>query len=394
MRTSPLLTFLLILAGLVLISAVAVYFTAGDPLFDFTAFWIAGRLTIEGQDPYLSADWIPVYSQFETLGLADNQTFLYPKPILLLFLPFGALPLKTASILWLVLTQMAVLAAVLFLARSWRSDVRIRYLIPFLIGVIIFRPFLLTLNLGQLGAFFLLVLTFNLVLWRRQVFFKSGMLLSLLALKPSLGFPIIALVSLWFLLKRKWPHFLGLAAGGVSLLVLGWVFDLDWVSKFLSIGTGKVSATFGFHPTLWGISGYLCSHNQSCALASGGTLTVLFLGAFIWAVWKYRDRLSLENLTAVSISLALWLTPYLWAYDHLLLVLPLAVTVGNLIRKNQNYVLPAAVMAVLSIISMLFLNLAVAIDNDTWSALVPLVSLLFTVGSMLLPEKTVKNTAS
>ncbi|MGD2026944.1 MAG: hypothetical protein PVI99_03935, partial [Anaerolineales bacterium] len=96
----------LILAGLLgavtiaLFTLIAFQLTSGEPLFDFTAFWIAGRLTLDGADPYTAADWIPVYEPYD-LGLADNQTFLYPKPILPLFLPFGLLPLRAASVIWL-----------------------------------------------------------------------------------------------------------------------------------------------------------------------------------------------------------------------------------------------------------------------------------------------------
>ena len=166
---------LLTMIALLLIILLAFYFTSGDPLFDFTAFWIAANLTLKGQDPYLMSDWTSVYSQYETLGLADNQTFLYPKPILLLFLPFGALPLQTASIIWLVLTQIAVLVSVILLASTWQVEKPGKYLIPLLVGTLIFRPYLLSLNLGQLSGLLLLILTDHLaslaktkLAWRRD----------------------------------------------------------------------------------------------------------------------------------------------------------------------------------------------------------------------------------
>jgi hypothetical protein len=383
-------TILIWLLALALFSFIAVYFTTGDPLFDFTAFWIAGDLTLNGQDPYSESDWIPIYSQFESLGLADNQTFLYPKPILLLFLPFGALPLKTASIIWLVLTQAAILTAVLMLADLWPLEKPARYLVPFLIGVFLFRPYLLTLNLGQLGGFFLLVLTGVLHLWRGERWLASGMLCSLLALKPSLGFPILALIALWLLAKKTWRFFSGLAIGGVSLLILGWFFDLNWIGRFLEIGTGKVSATFGYHPTMWGLAGFLCAHRQSCALTAGGVSFALFLGLFLWFVWRNYHRITHIEALALAIALALWVTPYLWAYDHLLLIIPLAAAVGALIRKNRSYAIAASLPVLLAVVSIFFLNVAVKLDNDAWSALVPLTALL-TVGlTILIPPKEIQ----
>jgi hypothetical protein len=379
---------LLTLVTLAAIILLAFSFTSGDPLFDFTAFWIAANLTLNGQDPYLQADWIPIYSQFETLGLADNQTFLYPKPILLLFLPFGAMSLETASIIWLVLTQIAVLAAVFLLTSSWQIEQKPKYLLPLFAGLLIFRPYLLTLNLGQLSGFLLLVLTCTLLLWKKQEWLNSGMLLSLLVLKPSLGFPIIALVSLWFVGKKVWRYFFGLGIGGFALLLLGWLFDPDWVTKFLQIGAGKVSATFGFHPTLWGLSGYLCSYEQSCALLSGSLLTGIFMGIFVWMLWKKWDQLNPALILALAIPLALLLTPYLWAYDHLILIIPLVVTMSLLIQQKRSYLLIASLPMGLALISIAFLNIAVRLDNDAWSAMVPLITLLVSSISILFPQKT------
>jgi hypothetical protein len=386
----PWKTILLWLLALVLFSFIAVYFTAGDPLFDFTAFWIAGDLTLIGQDPYSESDWIPVYSRFESLGLADNQTFLYPKPILLLFLPFGALPLKTAAIIWLILTQVAVLAAVLLLADLWPLEKPARYLTPFLIGVFLFRPYLLTLNLGQLDGFLLLVLVGVLHLWRGERWLASGILCSLLALKPSLGFPILALIGLWFLSQKIWRFVVGLAVGGTSLLVLGWLFDPHWVGRFLEIGAGKVSATFGYHPTMWGLAGFLCGHQQNCALISGGVVFALFLGMLLWFGWRYSDRITNFEALALAIALALWLTPYLWAYDHLLLIIPLAAAVGSLVRKNRPYAIAASLPVLLAVISIFFLNIAVKLDNDAWSALVPLIALFIVAFTILISPKEIQ----
>jgi hypothetical protein len=385
---------LLILIALALFIVLAFYFISGDPLFDFTAFWIAGSLTLNGQDPYLVSDWVPVYSQFPSLGLADNQTFLYPKPILLLFLPFGALPLQTAAFIWLILTQIAVLSAVLLLATFWPVDKRGKYLAPILIAILIFRPYLLTLNLGQLGGFFLLILTAAMLLWRRLNWLAAGILLSLIALKPQLGLPILALVSLWFLFKKIWMHFLGLGIGGISLFILGWVFDPNWVGKFLQIGTNKVSVTFGHHPTFWGLSGYLCHRQQSCTMISGITVSAVFLAMFLILLWVKRNHLSLPEILALSIPLALMLTPYLWAYDQLLLIVPTMVTISILIQKNYPYLLITVVPFVITVSATIFLNIAIQIDNDTWSAIVPLISFIILSVSLLIPPKEPNNQKS
>ncbi|MEJ2759266.1 MAG: glycosyltransferase family 87 protein, partial [Anaerolineales bacterium] len=303
----------------------ALQFTSGEPLFDFTAFWIAGKLTFEGGDPYLQADWIPLYAHYD-LGLADNLTFLYPKPILPLFIPFGMMDLHTASVLWLILTQASVFASAWILTNLW-SKRNLAVVLIFVASIFILRSYLVTLVLGQLGGFFLLMLTITAVLWHRESWFFGGLVFSFLMLKPQLGLPIIGLVSIWFLTRRTWPFIYGVASGGILMLVIGWLIDPRWIQKFIQIGAGKVAATFGYHPTLWGVSGFLCSHESTCTLIFGGATSILILGGLLWLLFQRKYPLSAMQAISFSILAALLLTPYLWVYDQLLILIPLSATI-------------------------------------------------------------------
>ena len=81
------------------------------------------------------------------------------------------------------------------------------------------------------------------------------------------------------------------------------------------------------------------------------------------------------------------LTPYLWAYDQLLLIIPLAVTIGLLIGQERPYLLIAVLPISLALVSIVFLNISGHIDNDAWSALVPLFSLILLSVGLLFPPK-------
>ncbi|MCB2178655.1 DUF2029 domain-containing protein [bacterium] len=352
----------------------AVQFTRGEPLFDFTAFWLSGKLSLEGKDPYDSADWIPEYAPFE-LGLADNQTFLYPKPILPLFIPFGLLDLHTASLLWVLLTQILVFTAIWLILRTWPQP-RLLPAVLFFISIVLSRSYLVTLNLGQLGGVFLLLLALPITLWRKESWFWGGLILSLMALKPQLGLPIIGLASIWFLRKRCWPYFYGLISGGALMLVIGWLLDPAWIGNFLQIGTGKVAATFGFHPTLWGLSGYLCHLDANCAVLWGGMVMLIFLASFIWIVLQRRVPLSAEQVLGFATLYGLLLTPYLWIYDQVLILLPLAVAVGLLLEKSRSWLFPAVLPLTVSLLSLLMLQVAEVINRDVYSVVVPLVCLV------------------
>jgi arabinofuranan 3-O-arabinosyltransferase len=381
---------LIVIICLALFTFIAIQLTAGEPLFDFTAFWIAGKLTLSGGDPYLKNDWIPLYEPFN-LGLADNQTFLYPKPILPLFLPFGLLPLRTAAVFWLVLTQSAVVGAILLLSRFW-LDRRAALFLPFIFSVFIFRSYLVTLTLGQLDGLLVLLLAGVAILWDKKRWFWGGLLFSLMALKPSLGLPLILLASIWFLKDRIWEHFVGMGIGGISMLAVGWLFDPGWVGKFIEIGTNKVAQTFGYHPTLWGLAGYLCGRQDNCTYLAGGLTTAVFAVLFLWLILQKKFVLTLTMMLSASIIFSLLLTPYLWIYDQLLLIIPLAILVGKKNQQNQPYLVSALLPILVSVVSLALLPVAVQIRNDVWNVLVPLLVLAIFFFTFTKPDTiTIEN---
>lgn len=392
-KSRTIITGLLIVITLVIFTLIAIQLTDGEPLFDFTAFWIAGKLTLSGSDPYLKSDWIPLYEPYN-LGLADNQTFLYPKPILPLFLPFGLLPLRTAAVIWLVLTQSAVVGAILLLSRLWQER-QAALLLPFIFSVFIFRSYLATLTLGQLDGLLVLLLAGVALLWDKKRWLWGGLLFSLLALKPSLGFPLILLASLWFIKERIWEHFVGMGIGGILMLAVGWLFDPDWIGRFIEIGTNKVAQTFGYHPTLWGVAGYLCNRQVNCTYLAGGLVTILFAALFIWVVLQKKFVLPPTMMLSASIIFSLLLTPYLWVYDQLLLIIPLAVLIGKMIQHKQPYLLSALIPVLVSGVSLALLPVAVQIRNDVWNVLVPILVLAIFYFTVTKPDTiTIENDGS
>lgn len=372
-RKRVILILILIIIAIVIFFLFARQFTSGEPLFDFTAFWIAGKLTVEGGDPYIQADWIPLYAPYD-LGLADNLTFLYPKPILPLFIPFGMMDLHTASILWLILTQMAVFISAWMLIKQW-SKRNLLMVIAFFASILLLRSYLVTLVLGQLGGVFLLLLAITAILWQKESWFWGGFVFSLLMLKPQLGLPIIGLVSIWFLSKRYWAFFYGAVSGGIFMLITGWLIDPQWIQKFIQIGAGKVAATFGYHPTLWGLSGLLCNHSRGCTILLGGTTSFAVLVGVLWLIFQRKYPLSAIQVMSLSILVALLITPYLWVYDQILILIPLSVTIELIIKKTHKLTIPILVPVLVSLLSLLMLQVAENLNHDVFSVLIPAICL-------------------
>src|SRR3989304_3856649 len=131
----------------------------------------------------MGATWIP------------NPAFPYPLPLATLMLPLGLFPLDTAYALWIVLSVFAAAISLLLLISSWDDDRGKFYLLPILAGLAVFRPMLVTLRNGQLGAFLGLVVALVCFTWKRGNWLAGSAVLAMTLLKPTVGVPIVGLLS-------------------------------------------------------------------------------------------------------------------------------------------------------------------------------------------------------
>ncbi|HKZ53944.1 MAG TPA: glycosyltransferase 87 family protein [Anaerolineales bacterium] len=345
---------------------------------DFFTFWLGARMAWTEEDPYSSEDWLSAHDKYGVEWI-PNPTFPYPLPLATLLAPLGLLPFELAYVAWVVLSQMMTMLSLGLLLLLWDSTLAKRYAMPLIAGLIVFRPFLVTLRNGQLGAFLLLVLTITVVLWARAHWLVGGAAAALLALKPSLGMPLIVLLALWCLLRAKPRALLGLLLGGASLLVIGWIEEPLWVSQFVTIGETKLVLNFGFSPTVWGLAHSVCSGASKCALPLGGVAALAALAMVGAVFWRGRRRLGPAFAASVAIPVVLLITPYLWAYDQILLILPLAVVVMGMAESGIGYLRAALIPLGISVLALGLLFLAGSFGSDVWSAVVPLAILALVV---------------
>ena len=166
------------------------------------------------------------------------------------------------------------------------------YLLPLLAGAFLFRATVVTLRNGQLGAALLLVLSLVILSWERHKWFIGGLLIAFLALKPTLGLPLLGLIGLWLLRQRKFTALAGILVTSIILFLARFLHDPGWVAKFLSFGAYKLSSNFGISPTLWGISNMVCNHNPGCGLWLGAGLIVVLLAGLIYWLLQRRSPTS------------------------------------------------------------------------------------------------------
>jgi hypothetical protein len=187
------------------------------PLFDYVAFWAAGRLNAAGADPYDPA--LLAALEREANPNTVDVLVMWPAPwALSLLAPFTRLGPQTSHLLW-QFTQLAVLLGALeLLWRCYGGDPARRW-VAWLIAFT-FPPSYFLLVTGQFGAVLLLGLAGFLYFQRQGRQFAAGACLSLAAIKPQLTFLFWIALLLWTIEGSRWRLALGGVVAVVALLVV------------------------------------------------------------------------------------------------------------------------------------------------------------------------------
>jgi hypothetical protein len=333
---------------------------------DFATYWQAGNMILAGQNVYDTSQWVTV-RQREGTALHSEPTLQYPLPLAVLFSPLALLPLRSAYILWLFAMQLAVLASILILLQFYPA--RSGYLeLLAILGIFLFRPMFSLLHSGQIPPLLLLFISLSIYLFTKNRWFAGGVALSILALKPSIGAPMLLLAGLWLLSRKGWRGIAGMITGGLALLFLGALVDPLWIVDYVSIGDSSLQKYFGMHPTLWGVMDQILRTDR-LSMAAGLLGTAALFAAQAFLFWrKPSSRPDAFAAFATIVPAALLAAPYSWNYDQILLVVPI---VFLLIWIAARYGTGKAALLMLGIVALAFAMLAVAyrMGHDVWSVL-------------------------
>ncbi|MCI0607467.1 MAG: hypothetical protein L0Z71_00195 [Anaerolineae bacterium] len=197
--------------------------------------------------------------------------------------------------------------------------------------------------------------------------FWGGFALSLLALKPSIGLPILAFVGIWLLFRKQWSGILGIALGCVALLLIGVLVNPSWVIDYINIGGDSFSKYFGLHPTLWGAVDKIFIQDGRSLMAGAIICLVIFMVEVYVLNGKRFSREPLDAFASI-LPAGLLIAPYSWSYDQILLAVPLICLMSRIAPWQGDKI---AVLFLFGIVALsIFLVLvAHAIHHDVWSFL-------------------------
>lgn len=381
-----------LLLKIVLVVAVLVIFVAIDRWIvwrhgdmrssDFFSLWASGRGLMEGIDHYDEESWADIHVRYDS-GWLENPVFIYPLLTAFFFLPYALLPLPLAAVAWELTSQAMLVTSVFALFAGLRSRrLPTVWFIPLLL---LSRPAMVVFTNGQLSAVWPFALALFYLFARRQRYAAAGASLALFLLKPTVAVLILPVALVWLLGQRAWKGLLAFVALGGGALALSLIVAPGWIGRWMAYASAKGTHFATFIPTAWGLSYDLLAGRvaEGFWLAALAAVAVGLVAFGVWWLAGTDDHWPPALLMACAVCLSLFLSPYAWNYDQVLLVFPLGVTAAMTGRmaKRQRFLTWMGIVGVMLVLPYVFLFIAGRRGVDTLSSLIPVAALVLLVAA-------------
>ncbi|MCI0394314.1 MAG: DUF2029 domain-containing protein [Chloroflexi bacterium] len=298
---------------------------------DFMSLWAGGWAILHDIDPYDPELWRPLRLELGSKWTTGDAGNAFPLWTLVLFTPLSALDSGWAAAIWLTLSQALLALSVFLLAivlGERRPTVAEFALLAF--GAFQLRGTLVTLHNGQITLVLLAIITLFLVFMKQGRPFTAGFVLAFIVLKPNPFILFAPLLALWLLLRRQWRV---VAGGGTALAILlaaSWLVLPGWLFTWQNVRDKLSSSVRSFiMPTLWGVATEV---SVDWAPLVGLIFVALLTAVLGWYVFHHWE-LDANQVVSLALVGSLLVTPYAWAYEHALLIIPLVLLFTRLERR-------------------------------------------------------------
>ena len=335
----PLLLILLIGFLFIVLVIIAVYVPTSLPTnSDFSALYNTD-LALVHRVPIYELEKVQALAVHYS-GIPDEKFFLarfpYPPWYALSTFYLGWLPAQIAATLWFELNLVMLFLSIWLLTEGWPGRWR---LLAFPLGLF-FLPVLGALSVGQYDFPVLLGTALLIYSLRRENLALTVLGMVLLTFKPHVG-ALILLSALGWLIYRGGSfgrHVTRpLLAAGAALVASGFLADPTWLVSYQKMllsyqNEGNVSACSECASLPVWLSRWFVDGSSSGAVWIGIVLLCILMILF-----SLRRSLlqSHKLLLSAALLLTLLVSPYLYNYDFLLLLVPFAVLFsrGELLQK-------------------------------------------------------------
>lgn len=300
---------------------------------DFIQYWSAAEIFWQRQsNPYNLALLTQV--QESITSFRPLPVVMWNPPLILpLLLPLLCAPFPYVHVLWILCSIVVYLRSLSWLrqllARSSSKLKHLHYLFP---CAVTFYPFILTLSYGQISIFLLGSLVAFLSFAQSQSardHLVGGMLFSITLCKPHLlALCYIVLLVRAVRYKRERIMVLGVLIGAASLAaVTSGANSSIWLYYWQAI---KNPPYQWLTPTLGTWLQFLLSDHPSWSRYLPLICAIPIVGAI-----SFADRAKTETLILRVVPFSLFLAPYGWVYDQILLLPTLALEVLTILGSGK-----------------------------------------------------------
>lgn len=278
---------------------------------DFISFWGAAQLALVGNAAaaYDNATLHVVQTAAAKFGSGEGMPFPYPPALLLLLLPFGLLSYPAGMAAWVLATFPLYFIAV-------RRMFPASGLLP-----AAFLPVLVAAATGQNSFVMAALFIAGMTLMPNRPFI-AGLVLGCLVLKPQLAL----LLPIAVIAARQWRAVAGAAISSVGVLLLGLLVfgtaaTAAWLQQMPLYVSIARDGLVGWHK----LASVYAAMRQAglgadVALAIHGVIAAVAAIA-VWQVW--RSHAPAGSKAAVLAAATMLVSPYLFLYDAIILVIPL-----------------------------------------------------------------------
>jgi hypothetical protein len=322
-----------------------VYFIAASMIRNHEGSHIYDQAA-DGADPQLTpADPNTLFAErARKLGIEDVGLYVYPPLLADMLVPLASLRLASAVHAWLLFNAIFVLAATLILARMIAPNQVRWFWPPLFVAILLFRPTLDCLFLGQIAILLLLLQVAGLYFYLKSRTFPAALMFAVITVIKIT--PLIVVVPL--LAFRDWKqlraYVLALAALLIGIcFVNGEGLLRQYVEHVVpSMSTGVVSLENRNLGTALQIAWQ--RSDQLPALRSINLLgKLLSLAVICYAGWLSRctpksDYARKTTVLMLFFLLGCCLAPVAWRHSYVLAAPALAVLVGKAWKGRMNAV--------------------------------------------------------
>ena len=285
-------------------------------------------------------------------------------PILYYFyIPFAFLPVFWGIFLSSLLFILLYCFSIIIIICTFKRLENLKYLILFL--SMFFPPFFYTILNGHPSVLWLFFLTLGFFFSKKGKPFISGMILSLLILKPN----FYLLIFIIFLFSLQPRLLFGLVTGTIIFVFISGIWDSfylwkQWLGVFIDLANnffekdtmihfGQYSKRMFFYP-IFSTNKIIIIINYIFVLT--GLLAIILPCVYSYLNKNQFSRNSFWFIFTISIVLA---SPYLYNFDLIILFLPLTILINLMLadRVLNKYIIIMLISFCICVISCFLINI-------------------------------------